>query len=120
MVPSNTAISAIPTGSLAPESPSRMVPARPWISRSPRTENTTAGSVGDSAAPISIAVELVATGHRESFTSLYDATAARVFGVARAVLRNDHLAEEVCQDVFLEIWQRAARFDRSRGPGWPG
>ena len=39
-------ISAIPTGSLAPDSPSRIVPVRPPISRSPSTENITAGSVG--------------------------------------------------------------------------
>ena len=45
-------ISAIPTGSLAPDSPLRIVPVRPWISRPPSTENVTAGSVGASAAPI--------------------------------------------------------------------
>ena len=36
-------ISAIPTGSFAPDSPSRIVPVRPPISRSPSTENMTAG-----------------------------------------------------------------------------
>src|SRR5919199_954101 len=44
-------ISAIPTGSFAPDSPSRIVPVRPPISRLPSTENMTAGSVGASAAP---------------------------------------------------------------------
>ena len=44
-------ISAIPTGSFAPDSPSRIVPVRPPISRPPSTENITAGSVGASAAP---------------------------------------------------------------------
>lgn len=44
-------ISAIPTGSLAPDSPSRIVPVRPPTSRLPSTENMTAGSVGASAAP---------------------------------------------------------------------
>ena len=46
-------ISAIPTGSFAPDSPSSIVPVRPAISRLPRTEKTTAGSVGDSAVPTS-------------------------------------------------------------------
>ncbi len=45
-------ISAIPTGSLAPDSPLRIVPVRPRISRPPRTEKVTAGSVGARAAPI--------------------------------------------------------------------
>ena len=39
-------MSAIPTGSLAPDSPSTTVPLGPSISCWPRTENTTAGSVG--------------------------------------------------------------------------
>ena len=44
-------ISAMPAGSLTPASPSSVVPERPPISRPPNTENTTAGSVGASAAP---------------------------------------------------------------------
>ena len=44
---------AIPTGSFAPASPSRIVPERPPTSRLlPSTENMTAGSVGASAAPM--------------------------------------------------------------------
>ncbi len=46
---SRLAIKAMPTGSLAPDSPSRMVPLRPDTSRWPRTEKTTAGSVGATA-----------------------------------------------------------------------
>ena len=44
-------MSAIPTGSFVPASPSRIVPDRPRISRAPKTENVTAGSVGAIAAP---------------------------------------------------------------------
>ncbi len=44
---------AMPTGSFAPDSPSSRVPERPVISRLPSTENTTAGSVGARAAPMS-------------------------------------------------------------------
>src|SRR6266511_1205754 len=50
---SRLAIAAMPTGSLAPDSPSTRVPVRPEISRRPSTENTTAGSVGASAVPSS-------------------------------------------------------------------
>ena len=46
-------ISAMPTGSLKPDSPSRIVPERPCTSFPASTENVTAGSVGASAAPIS-------------------------------------------------------------------
>src|SRR6478672_8814313 len=47
------AISAMPTGSLAPDSPSRIVPLRPATSRCPSTEKTTAGSVGEIAVATS-------------------------------------------------------------------
>ncbi len=56
LAPRMLAISAMPTGSFAPDSPSSRVPLRPAISLSPRTENTTAGSVGASAVPSSRAV----------------------------------------------------------------
>ena len=56
--PSRLTRRAIPTGSLAPDSPSRMTPVRPSTSQLPSTENTTAGSVGASAVPTSSA-----TGH---------------------------------------------------------
>ena len=46
-------IRAIPTGSLNPDSPSRIVAERPSTSLPASTENVTAGSVGASAAPIS-------------------------------------------------------------------
>ncbi len=46
-------ISTMLTGSFAPDSPSRIVPLRPPTSRFPSTENITAGSVGESAAPSS-------------------------------------------------------------------
>ena len=45
-------INAIPTGSLNPDSPSRIVPDRPSTSLPASTEKVTAGSVGASAAPI--------------------------------------------------------------------
>ena len=47
------AIKAMPTGSLAPDSPSRMVPLRPSTWRRPSTEKTTVGSVGASAVATS-------------------------------------------------------------------
>jgi hypothetical protein len=47
------AIRETPTGSLAPDSLSRMVPARPDTSRRPRTEKTTVGSVGATAVTAS-------------------------------------------------------------------
>lgn len=56
-----------------------------------------------------------ATGDRAAFGALYDRTAARVFGLVRRIVVDPAQAEEVTQDVYLEIWQTAPRFDRDRG-----
>jgi hypothetical protein len=53
--PIRLAIRAMPTGSFAPDSPSRIVPLRPETSCWPSTENTTAGSVGATAVATSSA-----------------------------------------------------------------
>ena len=64
----------------------------------------------------------VATGDQAAFASLYDVLAPTVFGVVRRVLRDPSQAEEVTQEVFVEIWKQAARFDpdarraSARGP----
>ena len=50
-----------------------------------------------------------------AFDAVYGRHAAVVYGIARRVLRDPALAEDVVQEVFLEFWTRPERFDRSRG-----
>lgn len=57
----------------------------------------------------------IALGDESAFEKLYDLFAGRVFGLARRIVRNPSQAEEVAQEVFLEIWRRASRFDAARG-----
>lgn len=57
----------------------------------------------------------VARGDEAAFAALYDALGAAVFGMARRVIRDPARAEEVAQEVFLQVWQTAARFDPARG-----
>jgi RNA polymerase sigma-70 factor (ECF subfamily) len=57
----------------------------------------------------------VAEGDQAAFASLYDALSPTIFGVVRRVLRDGSQAEEVTQEVFVEIWRQAARFDGARG-----
>ncbi len=58
---------------------------------------------------------LVAQGDRAAFADLYDATAPRVLGLIRRILVDYAQSEEVAQEVFLEIWQSAGRFEPNRG-----
>jgi len=58
---------------------------------------------------------LVAEGDQAAFAEVYDRLSPAVFGVARRVLRDVAQAEEVAQEVFVEMWRQAARFDGTRG-----
>jgi RNA polymerase sigma-70 factor, ECF subfamily len=57
----------------------------------------------------------VARGDEAAFARLYDLVAGRVFGLAKRVLRDPAQAEEVTQEVLVEVWRTATRFDPSRG-----
>ena len=57
----------------------------------------------------------VADGDHGSFAALYDRLAPLVYGVSKRVLQDSGYAEEVTQEVFLEIWRQAPRFDGNRG-----
>lgn len=50
---------------------------------------------------------LVATGDREAYAALFDLVAPTVLGLCRRVLRDPALAEEVAQEVLLEVWRKA-------------
>jgi RNA polymerase sigma-70 factor (ECF subfamily) len=61
-----------------------------------------------------VLVALVAGGDQAAFATLYDHLAPAVFGVVRRVLRDPAQSEEVTQEVFVELWRQAGRFDAGR------
>ena len=76
--------------------------------------------VESTSSPIDALLSRVGGGDRHAFDQLYGLTAPRLFGLIRRVVRDAAQSEEVGQEVFLEIWETAARFDpaKGRGIGW--
>ena len=67
------------------------------------------------AVPLDDLLARTATGDQQAFSALYDQTAPRILGLIRRVLIDPAQSEEVAQEVFLEVWRSAARFDPNRG-----
>ena len=61
-----------------------------------------------------------AAGEELAFAELYDLTIRRVYGTVLRVLRSPEHAEEVTQEVYVEIWQQAPKYAREKGSvmGW--
>jgi RNA polymerase sigma-70 factor, ECF subfamily len=62
----------------------------------------------------------IATGDELAFAELYDELAPTVHGIVLRVVRDPAQSEEVTQEVFVELWRQAVRFDSARGGvrGW--
>ena len=57
----------------------------------------------------------VARGDSHAFEALYDELSPTVYGLARRVVRDPARAEDVTQEVFLEVWRKATMFEVERG-----
>jgi RNA polymerase sigma-70 factor (ECF subfamily) len=57
----------------------------------------------------------ISAGDRRSFEQLYDRFSGVLFSTAYRVLNNQEAAEDVLQDVFVQIWEKAPLYDPARG-----
>jgi len=84
-------------------------PAQGWAAR------LTAVSTPADRTNADALLQRAARGDEAAFTALYDLVTPRVYGLVRRVLRDPAQAEEVTQEVLVEVWRTAGRFDRSKG-----
>lgn len=70
---------------------------------------------GTGVASLASLLRQSARGDEQAFAALYDATSARVHGLVLRVIRDPAQSEEVTQEVFLQIWRTAARYDENKG-----
>ena len=74
------------------------------------------GGTDQTAAPTSEELMLrIADGSESAFEELYDRLSPQVFGLIRRILKDQAQSEEVVQEVFVEAWQQATRYDAARG-----
>lgn len=66
------------------------------------------------SAELAELLRLTAEGDRAAFARLYQATSAKLYGVALRILRRSDLADEAVQDAYLRIWRKASDFDPGR------
>jgi RNA polymerase sigma-70 factor, ECF subfamily len=75
-----------------------------------------AADPGTGAAPdLAVQLSLVARGDAAAFDALFEQVGPSVFGTVRRVIRDPAQSEEVTQDVLLEVWRTAFKFDPARG-----
>jgi RNA polymerase sigma-70 factor (ECF subfamily) len=68
----------------------------------------------------SVLIEKMMAGDEDALSLIYDRYSAMLFGVLIRILHDSQIAEEVLQDLFLQLWRKAGQFDATRGslPVW--
>ncbi|RYY29466.1 MAG: sigma-70 family RNA polymerase sigma factor [Sphingomonadales bacterium] len=65
-------------------------------------------------ARLSDALARVGGGDRDALREVYALTSAKLFGVCLRISQDREAAEDILQDVYLKVWNRAGRFDAER------
>ncbi|MEU2243758.1 sigma-70 family RNA polymerase sigma factor [Streptomyces sp. NPDC018338] len=79
------------------------------------TENVRIGRARSTAPDLPELMGRVALGDQQAFMSVFEAVSGPVLGLVRTVLRDPAQSEEVAQEVLVEVWRTAARYQPARG-----
>ena len=80
------------------------------VPKSPQMSNVILREMGDAALVVAIG-----RWRQDALAEAFRRHAGAVHGLARRVLSDDSLAEEVVQEIFLRLWNSPDRFDPDRG-----
>ena len=69
----------------------------------------------DSETEIGDLLRATASGDRAAFRLLYDRASPKLYGIALKICRDRPMAEDVLQEVFVDVWRKARNFDPRRG-----
>ena len=72
---------------------------------------TAAHNAGARRAELTDLIERVSRGDRKALGAVYSRTSAKLFGVCLRITRDREAAEDILQQVYLKVWNRAGRFD---------
>src|SRR5262249_233275 len=76
-------------------------------------------SESSGVSPDAALIERLLERDVRAFEELYDRHSRIVYGLVLRILKQASTAEEVVQDIFLQLWRNAARYDGARGPFLP-
>lgn len=60
-------------------------------------------------------IERMMAGDENALSTLYDRYSAMLYGMLMRILQDAQAAEEVLQDIFLQLWRNPGQFDATRG-----
>ena len=74
------------------------------------------GSSGEKADVIEDCISKIGNGDKEALAELYRETHAAVYGFALSLLKNKQDAEDVLQDVYIQVWKNAGGYQAKGKP----
>ncbi|ALM53358.1 sigma-70 family RNA polymerase sigma factor [Halomonas huangheensis] len=86
----------------------------PSSSSSPPVRPASAPSASAAAERLTSLLQQVALKDRDAFSQLYQATSAKLYGTVLRILGNTSWADDVVQEAYVNIWQKASQFDAGK------
>jgi RNA polymerase sigma-70 factor, ECF subfamily len=102
-------------GTNPPEPRRRTLPMRSVRATRAAASGRVAGTQASPGDPLDELLRRSGRGDQAAFAELYDELAPMVHGIVVRVVRDPSQSDEVTQEVFVELWRLAARYDATRG-----